>query len=96
MKDSDKTKEQLVREVARMRRRIAELEASPADGKPAAAALENALARLRMTEAIADRGPAVLFLWRVEPGVWPVEIVSGSVLHDHSSTHGYPLGTLTS
>jgi PAS domain S-box-containing protein len=34
---------------------------------------------LTALESVVVRGPAVLFLWRVVPGEWPVELVSGNV-----------------
>jgi PAS domain S-box-containing protein len=40
---------------------------------------EEAADRRRALEAMVDRGPVVLFLWRIEPDGWPVELVSGNV-----------------
>lgn len=35
--------------------------------------------RLEMLGRLIDASPAVLFLWRIEPGCWPVEVVSANV-----------------
>jgi PAS domain S-box-containing protein len=40
--------------------------------------VERALARLRAFKMMVDRGPAVVFLWRVDEG-WPVEFVTENV-----------------
>jgi len=35
--------------------------------------------KLRTMQSIINRGPVALFLWRTEPGVWPVELVSENI-----------------
>jgi PAS domain S-box-containing protein len=35
--------------------------------------------RLEMLGRLIDASPAVLFMWRIEPGGWPVEVVSANV-----------------
>ena len=40
--------------------------------------VERALARLRAFKMMVDRGPAVVFLWRVQEG-WPVDFVTENV-----------------
>lgn len=35
--------------------------------------------RLQQLQSIVNRSPALVFVWRVEPGVWPVEFVSENV-----------------
>lgn len=52
--------------------------------------LRSALARLGELESIINRGPAVVFLWRVDEG-WPVEFVS-----DNVKQFGYSAEDLTS
>ncbi len=47
--------------------------------KQAQEALRKTLEKLRVMESIVNRGPVVLFLWRYEPGVWPVDLVSSNV-----------------
>jgi PAS domain S-box-containing protein len=41
--------------------------------------LKQALNRLRTMESIVNRSPVMLFLWRAQPGTWPVELVSDNV-----------------
>lgn len=43
------------------------------------AALKESMARLETLREVVSRGPVVLFLWRVAPGEWPVEMVSDNV-----------------
>ncbi len=42
-------------------------------------ALQNASWRLETMESIINQGPVALFLWRIEPDKWPVELVSDNV-----------------
>jgi PAS domain S-box-containing protein len=43
------------------------------------AALKESMSRLETLREVVSRGPVVLFLWRVAPGEWPVEMVSDNV-----------------
>ena len=69
MKGKDKTKEQLMWELAEMRRRVAKLEASEAEYK------RMELSQLQDVQRLFVQGPAVVFRWRAEEG-WPIEYVS--------------------
>ncbi len=68
-----KTKAQLVSELQELRKRIRELEDSHADAD------KSALGALGGIENIVNRSPALVFIWRVVPGEWPVELVSENV-----------------
>lgn len=37
------------------------------------------LETLELVEAIVEAGPAVIFRWKIEPGLWPVEYVSKNI-----------------
>jgi len=79
MKDEIRTRDQLIAETNQLRERLAELQATEAQRKQAEEELRGALEKLTRFEDIINRSPAVVFVWRVVPGDWPVEFVSDNV-----------------
>lgn len=53
---------------------------------------QRALEKLTLMESIVNRGPVMLFLWRIAPGAWPVDLVSDNV----ERVLGYTADELTS
>lgn len=49
------------------------------------------LETLKLVEAIVETSPAVIFRWKIQPGVWPVEYVSKNI-----EKFGYPRKDMTS
>jgi len=41
--------------------------------------LDAAAERQKSLGRLVDNSPVIVFLWRIEPGQWPVEVVSASV-----------------
>ncbi len=76
MTDESKTKEQLIRELGDVRGRLERLEKQR--GAAGQTDIDDASSRFAQFASMINRGPAVVFRWRVSED-WPVELVSENV-----------------
>ena len=65
-------------EIRALREKVSQLEAAQEQLRQAEEALREASEKQQQLEAVFNRGPAMLFLWRVEEG-WPVKLASENV-----------------
>ena len=78
MRINEKTKEQLINELAKLRQRNTKLEKMSIKHKQAEEEFQRILKEYRYLKSIINRSPAMAFLWPVQEG-WPVEFVTNNV-----------------